>query len=89
MGGDEPRSMGKKVKADKSEKVPARRSPAARTAVVSVNSELTPDERHRMIAEAAYRRAEQRGFTGGDPLQDWLEAEAAIELQMKNGNRRA
>jgi hypothetical protein len=32
-----------------------------------------------MIAEAAYFRAQQRGFQGGDPLDDWLQAEAAID----------
>lgn len=32
-----------------------------------------------MIAIAAYRRAEQRGFSGGAAEQDWLEAEAEID----------
>ena len=27
------------------------------------------------IAEAAYYRAERRGFVGGDPVEDWLAAE--------------
>ena len=31
-----------------------------------------------MIAEAAYFRAQQRGFSGGDPLDDWLAAERQI-----------
>jgi hypothetical protein len=31
-----------------------------------------------MVAEAAYFRAERRGFTGGDPIKDWLEAEAEV-----------
>ena len=35
-------------------------------------------DRYRMIATAAYYRAEQRGFMGGDPVQDWLAAEAEI-----------
>ena len=35
-------------------------------------------ERQRMIAEAAYFRAMQRGFNGGDPLDDWLAAEREI-----------
>lgn len=39
---------------------------------------ISPDERQRMIAEAAYLRAAQRGFQGGDPLADWLAAEAEI-----------
>jgi len=39
---------------------------------------ISQEERHQMIAEAAYYRAEQRGFFGGDPLRDWLEAEAEV-----------
>lgn len=37
------------------------------------------EERQRMIAEAAYYRAEQRGFEPGAELEDWLEAEAAVD----------
>jgi hypothetical protein len=35
-----------------------------------------------MIAEAAYFRAEHRGFNGGDPMVDWVEAEAEINAQL-------
>lgn len=37
-------------------------------------------DRQRMIAVAAYYRAEKRGFTGNeaDAVQDWLEAEMEI-----------
>ncbi|MEJ2553670.1 MAG: DUF2934 domain-containing protein [Gammaproteobacteria bacterium] len=40
---------------------------------------VTPEERWRMVAEAAYLRAERRGFSGGNPTDDWLAAEAEIE----------
>jgi hypothetical protein len=39
---------------------------------------LSADEQRRMIAEAAYYRAQQRGFTPGYEEIDWLEAEAAL-----------
>lgn len=39
---------------------------------------ISPEERHRFIAEAAYFRAAERGFQGGDPVEDWLSAEAEI-----------
>lgn len=39
-------------------------------------------QRRRMIAEAAYYRAEQRGFEGGDPVADWLEAEAEVDAHL-------
>jgi len=35
--------------------------------------------RRQMIAEAAYFRAEQRGFEPGNEMHDWLQAEADIE----------
>ncbi len=37
-----------------------------------------------MIAEAAYYRAERRGFQGGDPVADWLEAEVEIEAMLRS-----
>ena len=43
----------------------------------------TSQEKHRMIAEAAYFRAEREGFRGNDPMQDWLSAEAEIENYLK------
>ena len=39
-------------------------------------------ERCRMIAISAYHRAERRGFEGGSPEQDWLEAEAEIDQML-------
>jgi predicted nucleic acid-binding Zn-ribbon protein len=45
-----------------------------------------PGHRNKMIAEAAYFRAEQRGFNDGDPLVDWVEAEAEISAQLSNAD---
>ena len=39
----------------------------------------TPEERRAMIEEAAYYRAERRGFERGYELEDWLHAERDIE----------
>lgn len=39
--------------------------------------------RHEMIAAAAYFRAEQRGFVGGDSLDDWLAAEAEVDERLR------
>ncbi len=44
---------------------------------------LSLEKRHCMIAEAAYFRAECRRFQGGDPVADWLEAEAEIEAKLR------
>lgn len=35
--------------------------------------------REQMIAEAAYFRAERRGFIPGNEMSDWFEAEADVE----------
>jgi len=40
-------------------------------------------ERRRMIAEAAYFRAERRTAGPSDPVRDWLEAEAEIDSQFE------
>lgn len=45
-------------------------------------TELTPEERNRMIATAAYHHAEQRGFAAGHELEDWLAAEVEIRRQL-------
>lgn len=50
-----------------------------RKAVVRVKRQrrgLSAEDRHRLIAEAAYRHAQRRGFThDDDPVIDWLDAE--------------
>jgi len=40
---------------------------------------LSADKRRRLVAEAAYLKAERRGFESGDPIEDWLEAEKEID----------
>lgn len=39
---------------------------------------MADEEWRRMTEEAAYYLAEKRGYTGGDPESDWLQAEAQI-----------
>ena len=46
-------------------------------------STITQGERHRMIATAAYYRAERRGFRDGDAYADWLQAETEIDRMME------
>lgn len=48
-------------------------------------STMPQDEagRQQMIAIAAYYRAERRGFDGGDPVEDWLEAEQEIDSLLR------
>ena len=59
--------------------VHSRKNPARTAAKSSHKSqEISSGERQRMIAEAAYFRALERGFTGGSSLDDWLIAEREI-----------
>ena len=48
----------------------------------AVPSRITHEARWHMIAEAAYWRAEKRGFSGGGEVGDWLAAEADIDGQL-------
>ncbi len=47
---------------------------------------VTPEERHRMIAEAAYYLALKKG-AHSDPRSNWLEAEAQIDAQLRAEGR--
>ena len=40
---------------------------------------ISSQDRRRMIAEAAYFQAERRNFEGGDPNEDWYQAEREID----------
>ncbi len=47
---------------------------------------ITQEQREHMIAEAAYYMAEHRHFQGGDPLRDWLQAQAEIDSKLKGAS---
>jgi len=41
--------------------------------------DISPEERWKMIAVAAYHKAEKRNFAPGNDLHDWTEAEREID----------
>jgi transcriptional regulator with XRE-family HTH domain len=43
---------------------------------------IDAERRQQMIAEEAYLIAERRGFEGGDPGQDWRDAEIAVNNRL-------
>ena len=45
-------------------------------------SPITADQRRALVAEAAYFRAERRGFAAGRELEDWLAAEAEVDCAL-------
>ena len=46
---------------------------------------VTPDQRRCYVEVAAYYMAERRGFSGGNPAEDWLLAEAEVERLLAEG----
>lgn len=57
--------------------------PAAKKAPRRRGKKIDALARHRMIAEAAYYRAEQDGFSG-DALEHWLDAENEIDRLLES-----
>jgi hypothetical protein len=49
---------------------------------------IDPDLRHRMISEAAYHYYSERGYADGYDMDDWLQAEAAIDHLLLNPRER-
>ena len=62
---------------------PAKPSPASG---VPSGATVSGEARRTMIAQAAYLRAERRGFAPGGEAEDWLEAEAEVDALLKAGH---
>ena len=65
--------------------IPAAAAPAAAAAEGSTPAFIEPERRRAMIAEAAYYRAERRGFEPGSELEDWCLAEVEIDGMLTRG----
>lgn len=46
---------------------------------------MTPEERNHYISVAAFYIAERRGFTPGNPAEDWVAAETEVDRLMATG----
>lgn len=73
------KSEGKKAPSASAPKSAAAKKSQPGTSASAQKMPVTPEQRYQMITEAAYFRAEKRGFVGGDPALDWVEAEAEID----------
>lgn len=73
------------AEAPKTEKTTAKKAATPRKKAVkaSTAAKVSPEQRYEMIATAAYFIAEKRGFSGGYEMNDWISAEAEIDLQLK------
>ena len=67
-------------------KAPAtkRQAPVSPTSTGTEAATISDEQRYRMIAEAAYYRAESNQFKS-DPVRDWIEAEAAVAAMLNAG----
>ncbi|WP_301102827.1 DUF2934 domain-containing protein [Propionivibrio sp.] len=63
----------------------ATKAPAAKPAARSPSKAkvLSDEQRYRMVAEAAYYRAERNQFQS-DPLRDWIDAESDISALLNS-----
>lgn len=61
----------------------SRRAPRVRTKA-GTGTEVKAAERHLMIAQCAYYRAESRGWITGGEMDDWLEAERQVDALLAN-----
>lgn len=67
--------------------------PSRRRTTTSANNQspsadrvnVPPEARRAMIAEAAYLRAERRGFATGFETEDWLAAESEVDALLSAG----
>lgn len=66
---------------------PATRSRSKSAEAVKTAVQLSPEDRNRCVAEAAYFIAERRGFPGGTESEDWLQAEAQIDAMLAGDTR--
>jgi hypothetical protein len=68
------------------------RKPAPRKTLAITKAEPTftsfvgPEQRAALIAEAAYFRAERRGFMPGHETEDWLAAEEEVDAHLLRGD---
>lgn len=82
-----PRKASRPAKKRKAETLPAiaARKDIAKTAASKPRKPppVNAETRRQMIAQAAYFRAERRGFSEGGEFDDWLEAERDITRALK------
>lgn len=74
------------TRSDKAAAAP-RKPTAASLGATSIRNEPSPEEIRRLIAEAAYYRAKQRGFAPGHEVEDWIEAESEVMERINGGGR--
>lgn len=62
------------------------KKPAPKPKATKPKSAVPAEQRANYVEVAAYYIAERRGFAPGDPLADWIEAEAEIDRLLASGH---
>lgn len=80
-------SVAKQVasKAPVKKAAPKSATPKPATARARKPKGVPPEQRRNYIEMAAYYIAERRGFAPGNPLEDWVQAEAEIDRLLAEG----
>ena len=60
-------------------KTPAKAAKPAASQAFEARAEVSAEELRKLIAEAAYYRAKERGFAPGYEVDDWVQAEAEVK----------
>jgi hypothetical protein len=63
-------------------RAPRKAAALAAKATTPFTQFVDPEKRDALIAEAAYFRAEKRGFAPGHEAEDWLAAEAEVDARL-------
>jgi hypothetical protein len=61
------------------------KAPVKKSAKAASGNTVPKDQRAHYVEVAAFYIAERRGFAPGDPLQDWVAAEAEIDRLLAEG----
>ena len=75
-----------KIPATPSVRKRAPRKPVASESRPSPARFVEPEHRAGLIAQAAFFRAEKRGFSPGHEMEDWLAAESEVDAQLMSAD---
>ena len=84
-----PAPVAAKATAKPAAKAPAKKVSAPKTKLKPSSAPapvLTSEQRTHYVAVAAFYIAERRGFTLGNPAEDWLAAEAEVDRLIASGH---
>jgi hypothetical protein len=63
-------------------RAPRKTSAEAPAVTATFGQFVGPEQRAALIAEAAFFRAEKRGFAAGHEVEDWLAAESEVDAKL-------